>query len=375
VSGSYTIPFFGVDKQYATIKDEILDASNRVYTSGHVLDGPYTQMFERQMASRTMRQYAVAVNSGTQALIFAQHALGIYGNMDTNRGGKIMIPGVSFVATLNSVLMAGNDPVYCDIDHNALLDIESIDYTLNGNIDAIMYVNMFGNVLDYDRLLNVAKFFSEDVKIIEDAAQSFGATYNGIPSGKLGDVSILSFDPTKNLNNYGSGGMLLTDDYNAYQFALSLRDNGKVHKHDWAGTNSKMSESDCAQMLVKLKYFDTWQRRRQEIADYYIENLTDWVDVLLPNRDVEHAWHKFVIRVGSRSQMQGYLASKGIETKIHYEQPLYEHPVGWDYIDYARDLMRGSSAHCQEALSLPIYPELSDSEVEHVVEAIRAYLN
>jgi dTDP-4-amino-4,6-dideoxygalactose transaminase len=234
---------------------------------------------------------------------------------------------------------------------------------------------MFGNVLDYDRLLNVAKFFSEDVKIIEDAAQSFGATYNGIPSGKLGDVSILSFDPTKNLNNYGSGGMLLTDDYDAYQFALSLRDNGKVHKHDWAGTNSKMSESDCAQMLVKLKYFDGWQRRRQEIADYYIENLTDWVDVLLPNRDVEHAWHKFVIRVGSRSQMQGYLASKGIETKIHYEQPLYEHPVGWDYIDYASDLMRGSSAHCQEALSLPIYPEMTDSEVEQVIEAITSYLN
>jgi dTDP-4-amino-4,6-dideoxygalactose transaminase len=366
----YDVPFNGIARQYQLLRDEILDASDRAYRGGQVLDGPYTQMFERQMAQRCMRQYAVAVNSGTQALVFAQLATA------RNKGAeKIMIPGISFVATLNSVLMAGNKPVYCDVDHNALLDIESIDYALDGNVDTIMYVNLFGNILDYDRLLNVARFFNDDVKIIEDAAQSFGATYNGIPSGKLGDVSVLSFDPTKNLPNYGSGGMILTDDYDTYQFCLALRDNGKNLAHDFAGTNSKMSEADCAQMLVKLKYFDSWQRRRTEIANYYADNLTDWVDVMLPNQDVEHAWHKFVMRTGNRSQMQGYLASKGIETKIHYEQPLFEHPVGWDYIDYAKDLMRGSSAHAQETLSLPIYPELTDYEVELVVNSITAYLN
>jgi dTDP-4-amino-4,6-dideoxygalactose transaminase len=360
----------GIARQYHSLKDEILDASDRAYRGGQVLDGPYTQMFERQMAARCMRQYAVAVNSGTQALVFAQMA-----TSRSEGAEKVMIPGVSFVATLNSVLMAGNEPVYCDVDHNALLDIESIDYALDGNVDTVMYVNIFGNVLDYDRLLNIVRFFNNNVKIIEDAAQSFGATYNDIPSGKLGDVSVLSFDPSKNLGNYGSGGMILTDDYDIAQFCLALRDNGKILDHDFAGTNSKMSESDCAQMLVKLKYFDTWQRRRQEIADYYAEELTDYVDVLLPNPGVAHAWHKFVIRTGSRSGMQGYLASKSIETKIHYEKPLYEHPVGWDYIDYARDIMRGSSAHAQEALSLPIYPELQDSEVEQVVSSITSFLN
>ena len=367
---SYDIPFIGIARQYKELREEILDASDRAYRGGQVLDGPYTATFERHMAQRCMRQFAVAVNSGTQALVFAQMATA------RNEGiEKVMIPGVSFVATLNSVFMAGNQPVYCDVDHNALLDIESIDYALDGNVDTIMYVNIFGNVLDYNRLLNVARFFNDDVKIIEDAAQSFGATYNGIPSGKLGDVSVLSFDPSKNLGNYGSGGMILTDDHDIYQFCLALRDNGKILNHNFAGTNCKMSEADCAQMLVKLKYFDTWQRRRAEIADYYADNLSNWVDVLLPNQDVEHAWHKFVMRTGNRSQMQGYLASKGIETKIHYAEPLYEHPVGWDYIDYARDLMRGSSAHTQEALSLPIYPELQDSEVEHVVDSITSYLN
>lgn len=366
----YDVPFNGIARQYKDIRDEILDASDRAYRAGQVLDGPYTQMFERQMAQRCMRQYAVAVNSGTQALVFAQMATA------RNEGiENVMIPGVSFVATLNSVLMAGNKPVYCDVDHNALLDIDTIDYALDGNVDTIMYVNIFGNVLDYNRLLNVARFFNDNVMIIEDAAQSFGATYNGIPSGKLGDVSVLSFDPTKNLPNYGSGGMILTDNYDIYQQCLALRDNGKSMDHDFAGTNSKMSEADCAQMLVKLKYFDTWQRRRTEIANYYADNLTDWVDVMLPNQDVEHAWHKFVMRTGNRSQMQGYLASKGIESKIHYEKPLFEHAVGWDYIDYARDIMRGSTAHSQEALSLPIYPELTDYEVEFVIDSITSYLN
>jgi dTDP-4-amino-4,6-dideoxygalactose transaminase len=367
---NYNIPFFGVQRQYQALRDEILEATDRVYRTGQVLDGSYTQMFERHIANRCMRQYAVAVNSGTQALMFAQLATARSKGVE-----KIMIPGVSFVATLNSVVMAGNEPVYCDVDHNALLDIESIDYALDGNVDTVMYVNIFGNVLDYDKLVNVVKFFNEDVRIIEDAAQSFGATYQGIPSGKLGDVSVLSFDPTKNLNNYGSGGMILTDDYDIYQFCLALRDNGKILDHDFAGTNSKMSEADCAQMLIKLKYFDTWQRRRTEIAEYYAEHLTDYVDVLLPNQDVEHSWHKFVLRTGSRSAMQGYLASKGIETKIHYDKALFEHPIGWDYIDYARDIMRGSTAHSKEALSLPIYPELADYEVEQVVEAVINYLD
>ena len=363
----YTVPFFGIQRQYQTLREEILEATDQVYTSGKVLDGHYTGTFERHMAARCHRQYAVAVNSGTQALIFAQEALGL-------RDAKVMIPGISFVATLNSVLMAGNTPVYCDVDNNTLLDIESIDYALSGRVDAIMYVNMFGNVLDYDKLLNVARFFNDDIKIIEDAAQSFGAKYNGIPSGKLGDISILSFDPTKNLNSYGSGGMVLTDDANVYEHILALRDNGKTHGHNIAGTNSKMSEVECAQLLVKLKYFDQWQDRRRSIAEYMSGELCDYVDVPVANPDVTHAWHKFVVRTGDRSTLQGYLASKGIETRVHYPNALFEHPVGWEFIDYARDTMRESTAHTKECLSLPIYSEMTDSEVEHVVTSITDYL-
>jgi len=364
----FDIEFFGLKKQYLVLRDELLDATDRVYRSGQVLDGVYTREFELQIAKRCQRQYAVAVNSGTQALIFAQQALGL-------EDQKIMIPGVSFVATINSVLMAKNKPVFCDVDERVLLDIDSIDYAMNGNIAAIMYVNLFGNILDYYKLQNIAKFFNDDIQIIEDAAQSFGATYQGVPSGKLGDISVLSFDPTKNLSNYGSGGMVLTDDLHAAALVLDLRNNGKEYNHDYPGTNSKMSEADCAQMLVKLKYFDQWQQRRTEIANFYVEELIDYFDIPLPGQDVEHSWHKFVIRLTERHGLQTHLQSKGIETRIHYNKALFEHAVGWDHIDYATDSMRGSSAFTRECLSLPIYPELTDSEVEHVVESIVAYLH
>jgi dTDP-4-amino-4,6-dideoxygalactose transaminase len=274
--------------------------------------------------------------------------------------------------------MAGNTPVFCDIDDRALLDLEQIDFSLGGSgVKAVMYVNLFGNILDYDRLKMICNFFNPDgnIKIIEDAAQSFGATYNGIPSGKLGDVSVLSFDPTKNLPNYGSGGMILTDDEEVASICYNLRDNGKLSTHVQPGTNSKMSEVDCAQMLVKLKYFDEWQRRRAEIAEFYTDYLSTYVDPILPNEGVEHAWHKYVIRVSSRDTLMNYLAGQGIQTKIHYEVPLFEHELAFDYYNYSRDVFRYGTAHSKEAVSLPIYPEMTDAEVEAVAEAVVEYYN
>lgn len=362
------IKFFGLDRQYQNLREEILSVTDMVYTTGQVLDGPFTQAFETRMARLCARKYAVAVNSGTQALIFAQMILNL-------REQKIMIPGISFVATLNSVLMAGNAPVFCDVDNAGLLDINSVEYALNGQIDAVMYVNLYGNCIDYNKLHTAAKFFNDDVFLIEDAAQSFGAKYQGRPSGSFGDVSVLSFDPTKNLANYGSGGMVLMDDYDLYKYCVDLRDNGKMHDHDYYGTNSKMSESDCAQMTVKLKYFDAWQTRRKAIAKYYDTALYPFVDLMPVATDVDHSYHKYVIRTMERSALQGHLLSVGIESKIHYSKTLSEHTVGWEYVNYSEDILRESTALTKDCLSLPIYPELTDSEVEQVAEAVTSYIN
>lgn len=363
------IPFFGIKRQYAEHRDELLAAVDKVYTSGQVLDGGYTNSFERQMAQRCGRKYAVAVNSCSQGLVFAQQVL-------FPEPAKILIPTISFVATINSVLLNGNEPVLCDTDNQALMDLESMDYAIKGaGVTGIMYVNLFGNTVDWDRFKLTTEFFNTDLKIIEDAAQSFGASYKGQPSGSMGDISVLSFDPTKNLPNYGSGGMVLTDDQGVYQTLLDLRDNGKFSSHDIPGTNSKMSEADCAQMLVKLQYFDKWQRRRKAIADYYTENLPSWVDTPGVTEGTEHAWHKYVIKLQDRESLLHHMALLGIQVKVHYELPLYEHPVGYPYINYAAELYREASAFCSECLSLPIYPELTDAEVEKVVRAVKSFRN
>ena len=276
------------------------------------------------------------------------------------------------VATINSVLLNGNEPVLCDTDNQGLIDLESLDYAIKGaGVKGIMYVNLFGNTVDWDRFRMMTDFFNGDLKIIEDAAQSFGASYKGIPSGSLGDISVLSFDPTKNLPNYGSGGMVLTDSVDIANKLRDLRDNGKHTGHDTPGTNSKMSEVDCAHMLVKLKYFDKWQQRRKEIADYYTMELADYIDVPKTTEGTIHAWHKYVVRVQDRTALQKHLTKSNIEVKVHYELPLYEHPVGYPYINYAADLYREASAFCQECLSLPIYPELDDHEVEYIIKSVK----
>lgn len=362
------IPFFGVDRQYANLRDEILDASDRVYKTGQVLDGDYTKYFERQIARRCDRQYAVAVNSCTQGLIFAMMA-------GVNRDCKVLIPALSFATSINSVLMAGHTPVMCDVDDNGLMDLETLDFALTGSgVNTVMYANLWGHTLDYDRFKIHTDFFNSDMFIIEDAAQSFGAHYHGVPSGKLGDVSVLSFDPTKNLPNYGSGGMVLTDNLGIAEAILDLRNNGKHLGHDFYGTNSRMSEADCAQMLVKLKYFDAWQERRSHIAEYYIGELMEFVDIVQPGIGVESAWHKFVIRLSERHALKHHLAIKGIETRYHYDKPLFELPVGWDFVDYAKDPYRGAVSFSRECLSLPIYPEMTDSEVTYVIESILEFL-
>ena len=370
MTGTAKIPFFGVDRQYNDLREEILDATDLVYASGQVLDGPRTKLFEQTIAKMTERRYACSVGSCTQALIFSLRSIEDFGAQH-----KVLIPAQSFVATVNAVLEAGYDPVFCDVDsQTGLMDFNKIPVAAE-EISAIMYVNLFGNVLDQDQLISYMEVFSErKIPVIEDAAQSFGAYYRGVPSGKLGDVSCLSFDPTKNLNNYGSGGMILTDDPAVWELVADMRDNGKSNEHIASGTNSKMSEADCAQMLVKLKYFDGWQKRRTEIANYYTTELDGWVSIPTVDMNVEHAWSKYVIHHSSRSTLHIELGDVGVETRINYTTPLHLQPVSYQF-DFGRydrtDILEGAENFSRTCLSLPIYPELEDYEVEYVVDAIK----
>lgn len=354
-------------RQYENLREEILHATDRVLSTGQVLDGPYTKAFENAMAARCNREFAISVNSCSQGIIMALQSI--------ENPGSVVIPAISFSATINSVMMTEHAPMFCDVDESGLLNLKNLSTTLNDEtISAVMYVNLYGNVIDYDRLKIHTDFFGRSPIIIEDAAQSFGASYKGRPSGSLGDISVLSFDPTKNFNNYGSGGMVLTDSIHIAEALLDFKDNGKHGGNSFPGTNSKMNEVDCAQMLIKLQYFDQWQERRRNIAEYYTQELQTYLDIFGPGPDVDHAWHKFVIRCEFRKSLQTYLSTKGIETKVHYEQPLTELDVSSQYVSYpSTGEFYNSEELCRSVLSLPIYPELTDSEVESVAAAVKSF--
>lgn len=354
---------FGVGRLYESYREEFLDVADEVLRSGRLLDGSNTKLFEDLIAHRCNRFGAVCVNSGTQAILFT---LLYYTQIVKTK--NILLPDISFVATANTSMLTGYNPIFADIDYHGMIDLAGLDLNSYSpeQVGIVMYVNLCGNMLDYQKLRLMTSFFDDNQPVIEDAAQSFGAILNGVPSGKCGDASIFSFDPTKNLPNFGSGGMVLSDDSGLLDFVCNLRDNGKSSKHHICGTNSKMSEVDCAQMLVKLKYFDQWQKRRSTIAEYYSYRLHDLVDVPRPMPGVTHAWSKYIIRTPDRDKIAEILTDAGIESKVNYSRPL--HTLGIVRDAYTKNYKAGE--YCTQGLALPIYPELTDSEVDLICDTI-----
>lgn len=364
------IDFFGLKRQYQSIKDELLYVVDQVYQTGQVLDGPRVAQFEQEIAQRCNRQYAVAVNSATTGLMFALHCSQLHPDQ------AIAIPGISFVATLNSALTGDSEVKIADVDANGLINLASLGTLHGANLGAVMYVNLYGNTVDWEKFQLETQFFSKNkLFIIEDAAQSFGASSRDVPSGKMGDISVLSFDPTKNLPNYGSGGMVLTDDQYIAESLISLRDNCKRHDFEYVGYNSKMSESDCAQMSVKLKYFDAWQQRRTKIAEYYTDRLQGHVTTPGTTPGTVHAWHKYVIRLAGRNALADCLQAVGVPTRVHYEKPLYEYPIGYGNGPSPLETLNWEAGRfTSECLSLPIYPELTDAEVEFIATQVLVHV-
>jgi len=367
------IPFNGVSRQYKVIEYELRHELDIVLSSGDLLNGHKKAIFEDQIACRVGREYAIAVNSGTNAIHYIFDYLAHHGLAKTESNWsttpQIAVPNYSFRSTVNSIADRGQ-PRYIDVDSmTGLMDFQTEAF--QKKLDIIMYVNLFGNMIDYEEMITVVKLFSEnhDAKIIEDACQSFGATYKGKPSGSFGDFSVFSFDPTKNFgSSTGGGGMILTDDHYAAGWFFNYLSNGVNNYNVNTGVpavNSYMSEIDCAGMLVKLQYFDEWQERRREIADYYSANLHE--SIVTPDQTVtegvEHAYSKYVIMSNRRDTIKNSLEKSGIESKIHYEiQPFA--PAG------LQEVQTGARLMSNNVLSLPIYPELTDAEVERIVQEV-----
>jgi dTDP-4-amino-4,6-dideoxygalactose transaminase len=356
--GSLTIPFTGLTQQYNNLRAEVLDTIDAVLRSGQLMNGNYTVEFENWLARRNHSDYAVTCGSGTQALELLAH---YYKESESHETPRVLIPSLTYCATANAFMRAGWDITFVDTDRNGLLDIRripDIDY------DAVVMVGLYGaGIRDlasrYHRLRHRGRI------IIEDAAQHW-LSDNCVRSS---NAAAISFDPTKNLANYGNGGAIITDSLTLVNFARQWRSNGHSDENT-VGTNSRMSEIDCATLLIKSRYLDQWQLRRRDIAEYWMSRFRDrQIQCLVtPDNINSHCFQKFVIDVDCRDLVKQLLATHKIETKIHYASPLHEIGVyrQWE----GPDMLAVSSALARRCLSLPMYPELSDLAVDYIADQV-----
>jgi dTDP-4-amino-4,6-dideoxygalactose transaminase len=347
------IPFTGLKKQYNNLRTEILNATDEVLRSGQLMSGNYTAEFENWLAKKNHSKYAVTCHSGSQALeIIAE----FYRLQSSAHPPRVVVPAMTYVATANAFIRAGWEIYIADTDTHGLLDKKKIPQDLS--VQATVLVGLYGAAVTADR------FWATDL-IIEDGAQHW-LSNNGT---RIGNATAISFDPMKNLNAYGNGGAVVTDDIDLLEFAREWCNNGKP-KHSTIGTNSRMSEIECAQMMIKTTHIDDWQARRKNISLYWINRLKNTgIRSLITTQNFEtHCYHKFVIDVDNRDILGRNLAVKGIETRVHYKEPLHELPA---YTDYTQpDILSVASALSRRVLSLPIYPELTDLEVEYIIDSV-----
>ena len=356
------IPFIGLRKQYHNLRQEILDATDEVLRSGQIMDANYTAEFENWLARRNNKRYAITCHSGTQALeIMADWYRSTY--LDQPR---VLVPSMTYPATVNAFVSAGWQVHLGDTDEQGCMDFERVDLTA---IQAVVMVGLYGAPVDFPSTARnwALRLGLKNLLIMEDAAQHWLAS----DCNRIGTAAAISFDPTKNLNNYGNGGAIISDDSALMFHARAARNNGKPDHRD-IGTNSRMSEVDCAQMLIKTRYIDQWQSRRREIARYWITRLKNSpVKCLIDINSVsEHAVNKFVIMVDQRDQVREQLTNQHIETRVHYERPCHELNLFRELP--GPDILSKASALSRRVISLPIYPELTDLEVDYVVDQVLA---
>ncbi len=357
------IPYFALDREFETLRGEILTRVEEVFSSGRLLQGPWIAELERELSLLAGRKYAVAVNSCTDALYFAFAALGI------GEGDEVMVPDFSFAATASSVLRTGATPVYVDIGENYELDLDHAAALVSSATKAMVYVDLYGRMGDAAVLERFAE--RHGLLLVEDAAQTLGGVRDGRPAGSAGAVSCFSFDPTKVVSAPGSGGALLTDDDGVAERAFALSHHGKSRTGDFdaVGQNAQMSSIVAAVLSAKLAHEEEWLRARQRVAAAYGEALAG-TPAVVPERpaDREHVFHKYVVRVPDRDAVRAGLEARGVSTLVHYPTALSALPFA------AAASKRGggerAARFAHEVLSLPVHAHLRDDEIDRVCEAL-----
>jgi dTDP-4-amino-4,6-dideoxygalactose transaminase len=364
------VPQLDLAAQYAAIGAEIRTAVERVFASQQFVLGREGAAFEQEIAQLCGVAHGIGVASGTDALILALRACGV------QAGDEVLIPPFTFVATGSAVSALGAKPIFVDIRPDTYnLDPSDLARRLTPRTRAIVPVHLYGLACDMDPILNFARI--HNLRVIEDNAQSIGATYRGKPTGSLGDAACLSFYPTKNLGAYGDAGMVVTNSDEMAARLKTLRNHGQSAKYvsSEPGWNSRLDEIQAAILRVKLRHLADWQRARQAHAADYTKLLLGIPGVAPPlvPEGYEHVFHQYSIRVERRDALVQLLNKRKIGSSVYYPVPLHLQPLYASLGHKAGDFPHAEHA-AQEVLSLPMFPELRSEQITRVAEAVSEFV-
>jgi len=375
------IPAFNLKRQIKPIRQEIDEAIKRVINDTSFILGGVVEEFENHAAKYCGCKYAIGVSNGTDSISLGLLALGI------KQGDGVICPAFTYYATAGAVVSIGAVPVFADIDPDTYnISIASIEKVLKKRarlkIKAIIPVHLYGQCADMDGIMKLAR--KHNLKVVEDTAQAFGAEYlpagrqvGGRKAGTIGDCGSVSFFPGKNLGAFGDAGMVLTNSKTIAKKIKILRNQGneKKYYHIALGRNNRMDGIQGAVLNVKLKYLDEWNRRRQNLAGYYKERLSD---LPLKNPFVAaystHIYHQYVLRVTKdRNSLMNYLQSKGIDSRVFYPIPLHLQRC-FKYLGYRKGDFLEAEAAAKETLVIPVDPGLASQEKEYIVLTVREFM-
>lgn len=363
------IPFFDMNSGHDEIETHLVNAFHRVVKSGHVIMGTELRAFEDEFAEYCGASHCIGVGNGLDALALTLRAKGV------GPGDEVIVPSQTFIATWLAVSMVGAVPIPVEVNDEYLIDPTKIRDKLTRKTRAIIPVHLFGLPADMDEINVIAN--ESDLFVLEDAAQAHGARYKGRSTGNLAHAAAFSFYPTKNLGALGDGGAVVTNDTNLAHDLRRLRNYGSQQKyvHEVAGVNSRLDEMQAAFLRVKLPHLDSANARRRILATRYSEGLANVPGIKIPRvpPEREHVFHLYVIECQRRDELHAYLQANKVSTLIHY--PVAPHMQGaYSHLGLADNSLPIAKRMADQSLSLPMWPQMKEQDVDEVISHIREFM-
>ncbi|MEQ9440565.1 MAG: DegT/DnrJ/EryC1/StrS family aminotransferase [Cyclobacteriaceae bacterium] len=356
------IPFVDLRRQHDPFKGELQAAFAELLGGGVVMGGEVVRLFEEAFASYLGVKYAISCANATDALEIVLRA------WDIRQGDEVIVPANGWMSAAEAVCLVGATPVFVDNQADGYcLDEHLLEAKITERTKAIIPIHLYGDPANMPAIVAVARQYG--INVLEDCAQAHGASVQGKKVGSWGQAGIFSFYPTKNLGALGDGGMMVTSDEQLALRCRAIAQHGQFqrHTHQVLGRNSRMDALQARFLMIKLPYLDQWNVRRKQIADHYRQAWSAF-SIKLPDQRPGSVWHLFVVQITQRDRIQALLLKKGITTEIHYLIPVCQQPVFQRY--RAPEGYPQAESQASRLLSIPVYPELTDLEVDYIITQV-----